>query len=149
MPMTLHIFFVPDGNRTWVAIGGDAAALGTKVATVLPNGDDAKKLGKRPGLEGTHDAKMGSGGFFELEAGLAAVDQLGAVAQGDVASIGHDVDDLLRAPHKGATPLPFSLTAQSSPSALVMTFSVPKAAIEDIVSLVAGNIASAPGVLGP
>jgi hypothetical protein len=140
MPVTVHILLVPDGDRTWIAMGGDASALAAKAASVLTGADPNGQLGHRAGLDAVHSAKIGSGGFFEIEGLSAFAGEMGALIGDDLRGAEGDLDALSRMPHGGTTPIPFAITAQSSPGPLMTTVTVPKAAIEDLIVSVASNL---------
>jgi hypothetical protein len=129
LPLTLHAFVVPDGVRTWVGVGGDDALVVSKLATVLGGGAG---LG-RPELASFKESQVGAGGFITVK-GVAETMLFVQALTGDGGAGAADfLDDLAQAPHHGATPMPFALTARSGGQSPVVnaTLQVPRGVIED------------------
>ena len=130
-PLQLHLFLVPDGPRTWLAAGGEAAVVLSHLAVALgPTGD---KLGGRADLAALKDGSIGGGGFvtpasMSLGSGAAAV-LMGGAAHGPVV-------DLSRMPHQGRSAIlvTAAVPAGVKPTTFELRAQVPRDAIEDLVS---------------
>ncbi|HEX4447807.1 MAG TPA: hypothetical protein VH044_13760, partial [Polyangiaceae bacterium] len=134
-PLSLDVFLVPDGPRSWVGVGGDTALLVTKLAAAVAGSGDAS-LRARPELAGMKDAVVGAAGFFTAR-GLPEAAQQIATFGGDPGGFsgGVDVfDGVAQLPHQGTTPIPFSLTAPAaSPGSAVATLQVSRGTIDDML----------------
>lgn len=133
-PTVLHVLVVPDGQRTWIASGGDEGLVATRVAAAMGSGGD--KLRARPELASLKNATVGAGGFVTVRGLPEMVEQL-AVLFGDSS---HDamesLDDVQKLPHQGLVGMPFTVTAQANGPGhgAVTTLQVPRATVEDVVA---------------
>ena len=130
-PAVFHVLAVPDGGATWLAFGLDAKLVATKAAASLASAPDATSLGKAPRREALHEGKWNAAGFATVR-GLVS---LGAGEGGDPL-----YTFLPSLPSKGDAPIFGSVVAEpASPAApagaSVSTFTVGRAAIEEIVKL--------------
>jgi hypothetical protein len=130
-PLQLHLFLVPDGPRTWLAVGGEEAIVLSHLAVALgPTGD---KLGGRADLAVLKEGSMGSGGFV-TPASISLGSAAGTVLMGGAAH-GPGLD-LSRMPHQGQAAI--LVTTSVPPGAKPTTFELraraPRDAIEDLVS---------------
>jgi hypothetical protein len=135
-PLLVHIFVVPDGPRTWLAVAGDEAVAASRLATALgPAGD---KLASHADLASLKDASVGAGGFLTPRAVPEAVQQGSLLLNGATWGAKEAFEDAAQMPHQGLTPIVLSSTAQpaSSPAVTVSRVSVPRGAIEDFVAMV-------------
>ncbi|MDF2693791.1 MAG: hypothetical protein K0S65_2174, partial [Labilithrix sp.] len=97
-PIVVHVFAVPDGASTWLAIGLDAKLVAQKAAASLATAPDTNTLGKASGMEALRDGKITTGGVFTLR-GLMV---LTALQRHDERSAFALLGSL---PSKGATPI--------------------------------------------
>ena len=135
-PLLVHIFLLPDGHRTWLAVGGDEAVTASRLALTLGSGGD--KLATQAALAPLKDASVGAGGFFTARGLPEAAQQIPLVLNGATWVAKETFDEALQMPHQGLTPILFSSTAQSGgPLAVTVTrLTLPRDAIEDAVSAV-------------
>ncbi|MGH7295854.1 MAG: hypothetical protein ACRELB_13005, partial [Polyangiaceae bacterium] len=134
-PIALHIFLVPDGPRTWLGVGGEAAVVAARLATALGTGGD--KLAPRGALAALKDGKVGSGGFMTAR-GLTEAAQLGPLlVHGSTWNAVETFDLSFELPHQGTTPVVFSSTPQPGgpPAVSVSKVTIPRDAIEDGVAI--------------
>lgn len=142
---SIHVLLMGEDKATWVAIGADREALAKKLLSVKAGAPSTSSLASRPGLEPLKNKKLVSGGFFTI----APVTRIG-VGVGSLLSLvpgaaPPEVNEIVRLlsnlPHKGETPIFFMTEAQGgSAPKTSMSFSVPKAALEDVGALVMGGI---------
>ena len=126
-PMQLHILVVPDGQRTWLAVGGDEALVVARLKTALGSGGDT--LASRADLAPLKDRPAGAGGFTTLR---AAADPSPLFATSGREAL----EEALRTAHQGLAPIFFSATAlpDVTPATFEARLQVPRDAIEDVVS---------------
>ncbi len=129
-PVTLRIFVVPDGARTWIGYALDSDLAAARVKAALEGAPEDKTLAKRAGLDDLRAAKAGSGGFLDVR-GVVQKGALGVVFNGAPSSLDPDVG-----PAEGS-PILVTMTARgetgSTARSLVDTVTVPRAAITEIV----------------
>lgn len=132
-PTLVHFLVAPDGARSWVAIGGDDAALAAKLASALGSGGGG--LGGRAELASLKDAKVGSAGFLTARSLPEMATTLSLAFGGSPTGAASDMDETDRMPNKGATPIVFTVTPQPAggTASLVETTFVPRGAVEDLV----------------
>jgi len=132
-PTLVHFLVAPDGQRSWVAIGGDDTDLAAKLAATLGSGGSG--LAGRQELASLKDAKVGSAGFLAARALPEMATTLSLVLGGSPSGAASDVQEVDRMPNKGATPIVFTVTPQApgGPASLVATTFVPRGAVEDLV----------------
>jgi hypothetical protein len=135
-PLLVHIFLLPDGHRTWLAVGGDEAVTASRLALTLGSGGD--KLATHAALAPLKDASVGAGGFVTARGLPEAAQQIPLVLNGATWVAKETFDEAIQMPHQGLTPILFSSTAQSGgPMAVTVTrLTLPRDAIEDAVSAV-------------
>jgi hypothetical protein len=126
---TTHFFIVPDGSRTWFAVGEDEALLASRVKGSLEGAPESKTLRARPGLESLRGASSG-GGFVTAAVRLFANDQKGDV---QFAEASESLKALQALPSKGTIPMPVVMRTTTSTLATEMKF--PAAAISELLSL--------------
>jgi hypothetical protein len=135
-PVMVHVFMAPDGQRTWVGIGGDEAGVASKLAASLASGGD--HLGGRADLASLKTESVGAAGFFTAR-GLAQTPiQLRLLAGGQAWGASESLDDLDQMPQKGVSPILFSTTAKAGGPPAVVTgqVTVPRGTIEDVVTTI-------------
>lgn len=135
-PTLVHFLVAPSpggASSSWVAIGGDDAALATKLAATLASGGPG--LSARPELASLKDAKVGSAGFLTARALPEMAATLRLVFGFSPGSSAKDMQEADGMPNKGATPIVFTVTPQPAggPASLVETTFVPRGAVEDLV----------------
>jgi hypothetical protein len=126
-PLTVHVLVVPDGARTWVAVGGDPTLLASKVATAVGASASA-----RPELAPLDAEKVGAAGFFDVRSLPEAVVQLSLLGGEPAAGALSALQSVGTLPHRGLAPIVFTLTAQNESTAAA-ALHVPRAAIEDAI----------------
>jgi len=129
-PLRVHLFVVPDGTRTWLALGGEEGAVAAHLALAL--GQTGDKLATRADLAPLKERAVGSGGFFTARSVTRASRQVAALlGSGRQTS----VDEASQMPHKGLAPILFGSTALAgtTPATVEAHVQVPRDAIEDVV----------------
>ncbi|HEY8041041.1 MAG TPA: hypothetical protein VIF15_14645 [Polyangiaceae bacterium] len=135
-PLLVHVFVVPDGQRTWVGAGGDEAIVAAKLAASLGAGGD--KLAARPELASLKNGSVGAGGFVTARGLPEAAQQMALLFSGSTWGATETFDEAAQLPHQGLVPVVFSVTAQqgATPPPVVATVLVPTGAIEDVVTAI-------------
>ncbi len=126
---TTHFLIVPDGNRTWFAVGEDEALLASRVKGSLEGAPPSKTLRARPGLESLRGASSG-GGFITAAVRLFANDQKGDV---QLTEASESLKALQALPSKGTIPMP--VVMRTTTSTLATEMKLPAAAITELLSL--------------
>jgi hypothetical protein len=125
-PFVVHVFSVPDGAATWIAVGLDAKLVAQKAAASLASAPDANTLGKAQGVEALRDAKLTSGGLLSLR-GFAVLTALNYKSE-------HSPYDVLASlPTKGSSPIVFA--GREEANAATSSVTVSRAVIGEIVKL--------------
>jgi hypothetical protein len=127
-PLQVHLFLVPDGPRTWIAVGGDEAVVVAHLAVAL--GAPGDRLGTRTDLAPLKEHAVGSGGFFTPRS-LKAGSQQVAVLTGSARPGSDSLDVASQMPHRGVTPVLFNTTG--GPGTVESQLTVPREAVEDVV----------------
>ncbi len=123
----LSIVVAYDGQRTWIGASPDEKAVLKRLESLKD--PKAALLSTRAGLEALRSVPRAAGGFLTL--GRFA-GQLGAMGGRNA-----DASKLVTAlPHHGETPIVFSYDLSASGPEITTSFSVPRAAVEDIGALV-------------
>jgi hypothetical protein len=105
-PVVVHVFAVPDGSATWLALGLDGKLVATKAGQALSSANDATSLGKMAqGVDLLKEPKINGGGLVTLR-GLMVVT---AIEGGRQPS---PYDTLAGLPGKGALPIVFTGKAE-------------------------------------
>ena len=135
-PLLVHIFVLPDGTRTWLAVGGDEAVTASHLTTTLGTGGD--KLATHAALAPLKDGSVGAGGFFTARGLPEAAQQVPLVLNGATWVAKETFDEAAQMPHQGLTPILFSSTAQAgAPGGVtVIRVTLPRDAIEDAVATI-------------
>jgi hypothetical protein len=143
-PAKVHVYLVPDGSRTWVALAVDDA-LAVKTLSKITANDAAASLEKREGLEALHQAKVGAAGFVTMRGYLAGSPLAYAM---ETRALVDPFAGLRAAPAQGTAPIAFTFTSlagkDGNAGSMVVTARVPKAAIQDIVISTMGGGARHP-----
>lgn len=135
-PVTVHVFVAPDGQRTWVGVGGDETVVAAKLA--LSTAGSGDNLGGRTDLASLKAASVGAAGFVTAR-GLSQLPvELRVLAAGQAWGGAEALDDLDQMPQKGASPILFSSTAKAGgpPSVVTSQITVPRGTIEDVVTTI-------------
>lgn len=127
----LHVFAVPDSGATWIALGMDGRLAGDRVASVLGGASGKDTLASVPAFAGLRDVTASSAMVFTVRGFVTA-----ALADHDLSLL----PKLSASPSKGLTPIPLVLRAEgrgtgAAAGASTTTMKLPKAAIEDVVTL--------------
>jgi hypothetical protein len=135
-PLLVHIFLLPDGHRTWLAVGGDETVTASRLAVALGPGGD--RLAARAELASLKDATVGAGGFVTARGLPEAAEQVPLVLNGATWVAKESFDEAGQMPHQGLTPILFSSTAQAGgpPAVTVTRLTLPREAIEDAVATI-------------
>jgi hypothetical protein len=126
-PPLLQVLVAPAGSRTWIGVGGDAASLASKLVAAI-----ASPGSPRADLASLGRARVGAAGFFDVRGLPAAFVQLSALAADPSSDALAALAAVAKSPHKGLTPIPFSLTAQPDGS-VVAALELPRDAVEDAI----------------
>lgn len=142
---SIHILMMGEDKNTWVAIGADRDGLVKKLLSVKAGAAENTTLASRPGLEPLKNGKLTSGGFLTI----APITRIGAGIGSLISLVPSgappEVNDVIRLlgslPHKGESPIFLMTEAQGGASPKTsLSFSIPRAALEDIGALVMGGI---------
>lgn len=146
LTFTLHLLLMPDDNTTWIAFGMNRDELVKRLLGVKSGAPDTATLASRPGLEPLKNGKLVSGGFVTLlpltKAVGAGVSFANTLAQGGLPAEVQQIMSLVNTmPHRGESPIFFTTeaTANAAPRS-EMSFSMPKAVMEDLGWLVMGGM---------
>jgi hypothetical protein len=106
-PVLVHVFAVPDGSATWLALGLDGKLVATKAAQAVSTASDATSLGKTAqGVDLLKEPKINGGGLVTLR-GLMVVTAIDGGRQPSA------YDTLAALPGKGALPIVFTGKAEA------------------------------------
>lgn len=130
-PLVVHVYAVPDAGATWLAFGLDEKLVSGRVAGVLQPAGEKETLAGVPSFQGFRDMKANSAVVTTLRTFTSF-----ALVDGD-ASFASKVAGM---PNRGMTPLPIVVRAEApsagaAAGAAVATFTLPRAAIEDLLRL--------------
>jgi hypothetical protein len=126
-PVAVHIVVVPDGERTWLAVGG-GDPITSKLALAM--GLTGDKLAARVELAPLKAARAGTAGFVSLRGLPEGAWQLSPMLRGKV------LDEVAKLPTAGTVPVTFSLTPSSERIGQVTArLEMPRGAIKDIATL--------------
>jgi hypothetical protein len=141
LTLTLHLLLMADGKTTWIAFGQNPDALVKRLLSVKTGAPDADTLATRPGLEALRTGKLMGGGFLTIAPVTKMATALAMGPGGMPPQVNEIVRMLQALPHRGETPIFFTseATGGDAPRSSV-SFSVPKAAMEDIGALVMGGV---------
>jgi hypothetical protein len=131
--ITLHVYVVPDANRTWVGSGTDAKAVEAHLAVARKSGG-AGHLTSVTDLSWLRETPAVAGGFVSL----AHFGALLAARLGQKGLSRNQVDEALAvAPHHGKNPIPFTVQVRGDSNAPELWFNtrLDKAIFEDLVAL--------------
>jgi hypothetical protein len=145
--LTLHLLLMADGKTTWLAFGYNKDELVKRLLSVKTGAAETDKLSARAGLEPLKRGKFVSGGFVSIvpitkimgtAAGMATSVMGGGSAPPEVQELMRILGNL---PHKGESPifLTTEATAGGAPRSS-MSFTMSKAAMEDIGAIVLGGL---------
>lgn len=125
----IHILMVPDNEQTWIGVGGDEAALASKLTFTI--GGPSNDLGARPDLASLTMASVGAGGFVTVSGLIGAGFSTELAVNGILGE--HSPmrkDDLPK--HAGA-PIVFSVTPGRASAPLSVTARVSSGFIQDVL----------------
>jgi hypothetical protein len=129
--VTFHVFVVPDGGRTWVGVGGDESLITAKLASAIAgSGDSLRSMSELMLLKDSH---VGAAGFVTIRGVATEAMGIAALVGMSPQSAADTLAELQRLPAAGASALTLTSTSSSSkaPAAVVTSFDVPRAAVED------------------
>jgi hypothetical protein len=132
---TTHIFIVPDGASTWIAIGEDAASVAAHVKAALSTATQSGTMKGRAGLERLASMKTTSGAFGTLA--WAALAFSSSDSDYDLKDASTLLDKIARFPSRGETPIESYVLplppGDGSLGGRTFTYRLPRAALGDIV----------------
>ncbi|WP_437678971.1 hypothetical protein [Sorangium sp. So ce131] len=134
---TTHLYIVPTaGQRTWIGISEDDAAIVDRLRVATEPGRDARTLGAGPGAEVAQQRGALAGGLFSL-AGWAMLAASGDTAEalGDAAE---QFAGLAALPARGEVAMPLEVTSEvlgSGASRVSARVRLPDAGIQDVIAL--------------
>jgi hypothetical protein len=129
---TSHVYVVPDGDRTWIAMGEDEATLVAHLKVAL-RGARAETLEARSGLESLRGASLG-GGFLTVQGVKVFGAGRGDDAKDERFEEARESLKVVRAlPSHGTTPYPF--TWRGAPLEIATDVRLPVQTILELVSL--------------
>ncbi len=129
---TSHVYVVPDGDRTWFAMGEDEAMLVSRLKTALAGATD-RTLEGRTGLESLRTAALG-GGFVTPEGvKLLAADRGDDAADERFEEAQKSVKALRTSPLRSTTP--YAFTWQSTPLQIATGMRLPVQTLVELASL--------------
>jgi hypothetical protein len=145
--ISLHVLLMADDNKvTWLGFGQNRDELVKRLLSVKAGAPDTSTLASRPGLEPLKNGKLMSGGFVTLSPITKTLGSTFAALMPVMPmAVPPEVNDVIKLlsnlPHGGETPI-FLTTEASGGGAprSAVSFSIPKAAMEDIGALVMGGI---------
>lgn len=137
-PTKVHLFLIPDGERSW-AVSAVDEALAAKVGAKL-TASGAEGLATRAGLEGLKQSPVGAGGFATVRGALAKSPF--GVAMAGAEGFRDPFGSIGATPDRGTTPMTFGAISQAgkgpNDGAFVLKAELPKAAIKEILGSVLG-----------
>ncbi|WP_437292210.1 hypothetical protein [Sorangium sp. So ce406] len=133
---TSHLYVVPAGQRTWIGLGEDGAAVVDRLRIAADPGRDERTLGAAPGLEALRQRGTLAGGLFSL-AGWTML-----AASGDspeaLDEAAEALGGLAALPARGETAMPLAITSEvlgSGAARVDVRVRVPGAGIRDVLAL--------------
>ena len=126
-PLLVHLIVVPDGQRTWLALGADEQALASKLAGLK----GGAHLDSRPEFAGLKTTSVATGGFLTAKRIEEQSLELNVVGGAGPAAAGEAIRALQQMPNKGASPIVMWTTA--APGALTLEATAPVGAFEDLI----------------
>ncbi|WP_437642348.1 hypothetical protein [Sorangium sp. So ce854] len=133
---TSHLYVVPAGQRTWIGIGEDDAAVVERLRIAADPGRDERTLGAAPGLEALRQRGTLAGGLFSL-AGFTMLAASGDTPEA-LDEAAEDLGGLARLPARGAITMPLAITSEalgSGAARLDARVRMPLAGARDVVAL--------------
>ncbi|WP_437279099.1 hypothetical protein WME90_00660 [Sorangium sp. So ce375] len=135
---TTHLYIVPAGQRTWLGLSEDDAALVDRLRVAVEPGRDDRTLGAAPGADALRQRGTLAGGLFSM-AGLALL-----AANGDTPEaldkVVEDFAKLAALPARGEIAIPFAVASEvlgSGAARLDVRVRLTRAAIQDAIALLA------------
>lgn len=133
--ISITLTVTPDGNRTWIGVASDTAALGSHLAVVKDGSPKEGTISARPGLDALKSGSFTGGGFFSVG---GAINTFASTARSTMSERKRkEMDDVLAAmPNKGETPvLLFTNGTTGSAPVNSMEIRIQKGTIDDAVAL--------------
>ncbi|WP_437590215.1 hypothetical protein [Sorangium sp. So ce1000] len=133
---TTHLYIVPSGQRTWLGLSEDDAALVDRLRVAVEPGRDARTLGAAPGADALRQRGALAGGLFSL-AGVTLL-----AANGDTPEaldkVAEELAKLAALPARGEVAIPVAVTSEvlgSGAARVDVRVRLTRAAIEDAIAL--------------
>jgi hypothetical protein len=136
-PWVVHVLLVPDATRTWVGVSPDEVGVTAKLDAAMAG--SGATLASRADLASLKSLRVGGASFFTLAGAATEIAAFGSSLQAPWHDVIGPVDDLRQAPHHGLTPILFTsaVSSPTPPSSAVVTLDVPRAAIDDLLVVIA------------
>jgi hypothetical protein len=136
--VTIHLLVMPDGDRSWMAMGMDKDELVKHLLGAKAGAPEAGTLARRSGLDSLRTAKQMTGGFVTIapivKSLRSAYDELSTVKTTPAPTeLTELVTTLSVLPNRGETPILLGTTASASEAAA--SIEVPKPAIDDLMTV--------------
>jgi hypothetical protein len=146
LTLTFHILLMADEKTTWLAFGQNPNDLVKRLLSVKTGAPDTATLATRQGLDPLKTGRLMGGGFITLapvtKIATSVVSTVLTMAPGGMPPQVNEIMRMLQQlPHRGQTPIFFTseATGGDAPRSS-LSFSVPKAAMEDIGAIVMGGV---------
>lgn len=133
---TDHFYAVPDGDRLWLGVGEDDAAVIARLKAAVDPAQAAQTLGAAPELAALRQPGSSSGGFLSLYGGAALLASGNTPEDLDKAS--ERLGALGTLPSRGTTPIAWTIGSEVLPSGAArwgLRFRMPSAVIQDMITL--------------
>jgi hypothetical protein len=133
-PPTLHVLFAPDEDGVKIAWGADENFLMSLVSEPR-SATSSTTLASRPGLGSLHEHRTLAGGFYSL----AAFEEGSPSSAGSLGFWDGQATSVANAPHRGLSPIIYSLSQPSDAQKLLLTVRLGRGTIEDLFFLAAAD----------
>ncbi|KYF62787.1 hypothetical protein BE11_28940, partial [Sorangium cellulosum] len=133
---TSHLYVVPAGQRTWIGLGEDGAAVVDRLRIAADPGRDERTLGAAPGAEALRQRGTLAGGLFSLAGWTMLAASGDSPAELDEAA--EALGGLAALPARGETAMPLAITSEvlgSGAARVDVRVRVPGAGIRDVLAL--------------
>jgi hypothetical protein len=135
-PLAIHLLLVPEGDRTWMGLGGDEAMVASKLAAAIAGSGD--NLGARAELASLRSESVGTAGLTTWRWLVESQLLTQLLWEGGVRHPVGIREWLKEAPTWGESPLVFSVTAGSTTGSapIVAKLRVSPGTVKDVLDTV-------------
>jgi hypothetical protein len=131
-----HLLLMPDGKRTWIALGVNRDELVKRLRTVKSDAPDSGTIAARSDLEMLKSSRHMSAGFTTLRGILGSFESFGGMGRSLPSEARRVLQALPSMPNRGETPLLLTTSVTTGNTARIeSSFKIPKGAFEDLGSL--------------